>query len=317
MGVLLNGRRRDVGQRAASGVDGRDRRPVTSSASIPPAIRSSRSARTGLLYYANIVFSRVAAARGIVVSTSTRRRQDVERGQPREPTRRRRTSSTIRSGSRPGPDGKVVVAWTRFNLGPQGAGYRESPIVGAFSKDGGRTWNRQSFPISDAAHPFDQGSQVQYGPDGALYVSYEAASPTTGYKTDAVVLARSTDDGKSFETKELARVYDDPTAIRPSPARQTLTDMHFRLNSLPSMSIDPSNGRIAIVWTDDQGAGNCGFGRRDVHGDDLEPGQAPARDLVEHRHRDRRAGHADGVTRQGVSLGRRAQREDRRDLLHA
>ena len=26
------------------------------------------------------------------------------------------------------------------------------------------------------------------------------------------------------------------------------------------MSIDPSNGRIAIVWADDQGAGNCGSG---------------------------------------------------------
>ena len=38
------------------------------------------------------------------------------------------------------------------------------------------------------------------------------------------------------------------------------TDMHFRLNSYPSLGIDPSNGSIAIARTDDQGAGNCGTG---------------------------------------------------------
>ena len=92
-----------------------------------------------------------------------------------------------------GPNGAVVVTWTRFSLGPKGQSYLSSPIVGAISKDHGKTWNRQSFPISDAVHPFDQGSQVQFGPDGSLYVAYEGASPTTGYATSAVVLARSLD----------------------------------------------------------------------------------------------------------------------------
>ena len=101
---------------------------------------------------------------------------------------------------------------------------------------------------------------MQYGPDGALYVAYEGASPTTGYQTDALVLARSTDDGRTFETKELARVYDDLDCYPTFAGRQTLSDMHFRLNSYPSMSIDASNGRIALVWSDDQGAGNCGSG---------------------------------------------------------
>ena len=41
-----------------------------------------------------------------------------------------------------GPNGKVVVTWTRFSLGPKGAGYNSSPIVSAFSKDYGKTWNR-------------------------------------------------------------------------------------------------------------------------------------------------------------------------------
>ena len=121
----------------------------------------------GTVYYANILFSRVSAAWGVVVSRSTDGGRTWSEGS---------VAAYSDAGNflhdkewiGAGPDGKVVVAWTRFNLGPHGAGYRESPIVGAFSKDGGRTWNRQSFPIFDAAHPFDQGSQVQYGPDGAL-----------------------------------------------------------------------------------------------------------------------------------------------------
>src|SRR5207247_5806971 len=101
-----------------------------------------------------------------------------------------------------GRDGKVVVTWSRFSLGPHGAGYLASPIVGAFSKDYGKTWNRQSFPVSDKAHPFDQGSQVQYGPDGALYVSYEGASPAPGDAPAAMVCARSTHERHPLQTQQ-------------------------------------------------------------------------------------------------------------------
>jgi len=159
-----------------------------------------------------------------------------------------------------GPNGKVVVTWTRYSLGPQGAGFLASPIVGAISSNYGKTWNRQGFPVSDAAHPYSQGSQVGFGADGALYIAYESASPTTGYQTDAQVIARSLDDGQTFETKELPRVYDDFDCYPIYAGRQTLTDMHFRLNSYPSMSVDPASGRIAIVWADNRGSGSCGGG---------------------------------------------------------
>jgi hypothetical protein len=36
--------------------------------------------------------------------------------------------------------------------------------------------------------------------------------------------------------------------------------MHFRLNSYPSMSVDPISGVISLVWTDQQGSGTCGTG---------------------------------------------------------
>jgi hypothetical protein len=213
----------------------------------------------GTAYYANIAFSRVSPVSGIIVSRSTNGGQTWS-----APNLVTYTDSGNFLHDKvwlaAGPNGKVAVTWTRFNLGPRASGYRESPIVAAFSKDGGMTWNRQGSPVSDGAHPFDQGSQVQYGPDGSLYASYEASSPTTAYQTDAMVIARSTDDGMTWQTKELARVYDDSDCYPIFAGRQTLTGEHFRLNSYPSMSVDPVSGMISIVWTDQQGSGNCGTG---------------------------------------------------------
>src|SRR5439155_3618846 len=137
---------------------------------------------------------------------------------------------------------------------------RESPIVMALSRDRGRTWNRAGSPVSDPAHPFDQGSYPQFGPGGTLYVAYEAASPTTGYATDATVVARSTDGGATFTNVEVGRVYDDFDCYPVFAGRQTLSGEHFRLNSYPSFGVDPVTGRLAVVWADDQGAGNCGSG---------------------------------------------------------
>jgi len=213
----------------------------------------------GVAYYANIVFSRASPASGIAVSVSKdggRTWSDPNLVSYSDAPNFFLDKEWIAAGR----NGQVVVTWTRFNQGPRGASYLSSPIVGAISSDYGKTWNRQGFPVSDAAHPFNQGSQVQFGPDGALYVGYEGASPSTGYATDALVLARSTDGGRTFETTELARVYDDLDCYPIYAGRQTLTDMHFRLNSYPSMSIDQATGAIAIGWTDNQGSGSCGSG---------------------------------------------------------
>jgi len=213
----------------------------------------------GVAYYANIVFSRVSFASGVVVSVS--RDGGKTWSDPNLVTfvdagNFFHDKEWIAAGS----GGRVVVTWTRFSLGPKGAGYKTSPIVSAVSKDFGKTWNNQGSPVSDNAHPFNQGSQVQYGPDGALYVAYEGASPASGYSQDAMVIARSTDDGATFQTKELARVYDDNDCYPIYAGRQTLSNMHFRLNSYPSMSVDPVSGVISLVWADQQNSGNCGSG---------------------------------------------------------
>jgi len=212
----------------------------------------------GTAYYANLVFSRVSPASGIAVSVS--HDGGVTWGQPNMVAYNEGVALNDKEWITAGADGKVVVTWTRFNLGPHQAGYRESPIVMAFSKDGGKTWNRQGSPVSDRGHPFDQGSMPQYAPDGTLYVAYEGASPASGYTQDATVIARSTDDGQTFTNTEVGRVYDDFDCYPTFGGSQTLTGEHFRLNSYPAFSIDPTNGHLAIAWADDRGAGNCGTG---------------------------------------------------------
>src|SRR5204863_412700 len=113
--------------------------------------------------------------------------------------------------------------------------------------------------------------QVAVAPDGALYVAYEGSDPATGYATDQLVVARSTNGGTSFLNSQVARVWDDldcyPLQLPGAQGRQTLTNEQFRINSFPSMSIDPTTGGIAIVWADDQGAGNCGSGSATFSGD--------------------------------------------------
>ncbi|MEO8463259.1 MAG: sialidase family protein [Chloroflexota bacterium] len=159
-----------------------------------------------------------------------------------------------------GNDGTVYLTWTTFYSGPRGLGYLKSPIVMATSRNGGKSWSSAK-EVSDAAHPYNQGSQVGMTPDGTLYVAYSSASPSSHYNTDVLAVSRSTDGGNSFTTSEPGRIYDDldcyPLQIG-AQGRQTLTNEQFRVGALPSMAIDPTNGTIAIVWADNKDVGNCG-----------------------------------------------------------
>jgi hypothetical protein len=213
----------------------------------------------GTVYYANIVFSRVSFASGVAVSTST----DGGRtwSQPSMVTWANAGNHfNDKEWIAAGPNGSVVVTWTDFNLGPQAAGYRQSPIVMALSRDGGKTWVRQGSPVSDPFHPFDQGSQPMFDSHGTLYVAYEGSDPATGFATDQTVVARSTDLGQTFTQTQVGRVYDDLDCYPMYGGRQTLTGEHFRMNSYPSLAVDLATGALAVTWADDQGAGSCGNG---------------------------------------------------------
>lgn len=159
-----------------------------------------------------------------------------------------------------GPDGSIYVTWTRFKSNGALKAFAGSPIVISVSRDGGKTWSGLN-KVSDGSHPFNQGSQPLVAPDGTVYVAYEGATPSTGYFGDAIILARSTDGGKTFTNTELARAFDDYNCypINVAQSRQTLSGEQFRINSYPSFAIDPSSGAMAITWADDQANTSCGY----------------------------------------------------------
>jgi len=151
------------------------------------------------------------------------------------------------------------VTWTLFKMNGGGA-FGASPIVLSTSHDGGNSWS-DWVQVSDKAHPYNQDSTPLVAPDGTLYITYTGSTPSSGYQTDAAILARSTDGGKTFTNTELARIYDDANCypINVAQSRQTLSGEEFRLADFPSFAIDPSNGHFAIAWTDDQANPGCGY----------------------------------------------------------
>jgi hypothetical protein len=165
-----------------------------------------------------------------------------------------------------GAGGNVYVTWTLFNQGPHGAGYISSKIVIAISHDHGATWS-DPIPVSDSAHPYDQGSAPAVAPDGTIYVAYEG-NQASNVARDQIVLARSTDGGLTFTNTELGRVFDDigcyPANVAQGRAR--LSFEQFRLNSFPSLAIDPTTGKMAIVWADDELNPGCAAGASSFSG---------------------------------------------------
>ena len=164
-----------------------------------------------------------------------------------------------------GAGGKIYVTWTLFKSN-KGHGYISSQIVESVSNDFGVTWS-DPISVSDSAHPFDQGSSVAVAPDGTVYVAYEGNQASDIFK-DQVVLARSTDGGQTFTNIELGRVYDDigcyPANVAEGRAR--LSFEQFRVNSFPSLAIDPTTGGLAIAWADDQSNPGCAAGASSFSG---------------------------------------------------
>ena len=164
-----------------------------------------------------------------------------------------------------GANGTVYVTWTLFKANKP-HGYISSNIVGSVSHDYGATWS-DMIAVSDASHPFDQGSSPAVAPDGTIYVAYEGNQANDIFK-DQIVLARSTDGGLTFTNTELGRVYDDvgcyPANVAQGRAR--LSFEQFRLNSFPSLAIDPTTGHMAIAWADDQGNAGCAAGASSFSG---------------------------------------------------
>ena len=148
--------------------------------------------------------------------------------------------------------GAAYVSWTRFDSSA-------SPIVVSKSVDGGATWSPRTSVTPTftpgGVTPFDQGSFPLVGSDGAVYIAYEGAvcqSLACDQATDhdAVVVAKSTNGGATFSSREVSADYDFPfNRDLQTPA---LTGENFRINSYPSLAIDRTNNRLYVAWADDR-----------------------------------------------------------------
>jgi hypothetical protein len=216
----------------------------------------------GRVYYSNLVFSRLNAGGGVVVSAS----RDGGRtwGEPSIVH-----LDGVDEDGNPVPtnvlddkpwiavdpvSGTVYVTWTQF--GPGG-----SPILVSRSSDRGRHWskpvavNPASSFTAGGITPYSQGSIPQVAADGTLYIAYETAvcqslacdQPTDH---DAIVLATSEDGGRNFTNRELAIDYDFP--FNADTGAETLTGENFRINSFPQFTIDRVTGHMYITWADDR-----------------------------------------------------------------
>ena len=224
------------------------------------------------VYYANLVFSRFNNGSGVVVSKSTDggltwgdpsivRTDGVDNlGNPLH-TNIFNDKEWITVDQK---TGTVYVTWTQFGL-------YDSPIVLSKSTDGGATWSAPR-PVNPAFAPggitaYSQGSIPKVGRNGELYIAYESAvcqtlncdQPTDH---DAIIMAKSTDGGQTFDNVEVAVDYDFP--YNPDVGRSTLTGENFRINSFPQFDIDPVTGRLWVTWADDRN------GQYDVNGNSIK-----------------------------------------------
>jgi hypothetical protein len=214
------------------------------------------------VYYANLVFSRLNSASGVVVSKSTN--GGLTWGEPvivhtdgvdssgnplATPIFNDKEWITVDQHT-----GTVYVTWTSF--GPS-----DSPIQVSSSTDGGKTWsppvavNPASSFTTGGITPFSSGSNPVVNARGDLFIAYESAvcqtlacdQPTDH---DAIVVAVSHDHGQTFTNTEVAPDYDFP--LNQDTGRDTLTGENFRINSFPQLTIDPVTNLLLVTWADDR-----------------------------------------------------------------
>ncbi len=140
--------------------------------------------------------------------------------------------------------GNAYASWTLFvgagNFG-RSSTFEPEPIVFSRSTDGGQTWSapiRLSDAANNGAVGGRQGSSVQTGPDGTVYVFWEGAV----FRHSEQLVAVSHDGGDHFgRPMPVAAVSDLPSPLPGSS---------WRTNSFPSAAVNQANGDLYVVWAD-------------------------------------------------------------------
>ena len=152
----------------------------------------------------------------------------------------RNNSGTVPIDGQEIPRHNVYIVYTVFSETAKGD--LESSMIFRRSTDCGLTWEN---PIEiNKNHLLNQGATIAINPrlNGHIYVAWRRFSSGNGKnaQTNAIVAARSTNDGKSF-----SNVY--VVAEINNPFDQGTSEITFRTNSYPSIAVD-DKGTIYIAW---------------------------------------------------------------------
>ena len=126
---------------------------------------------------------------------------------------------------------RIYVSWSRFNSSGTG-----SRIMVTRSADQAATWSATLQLSPSTQNGSVQGSQVAVGPDGTVYVVYDAAV-TGGHQT---FFTKSTNGGVTWDT---------PKAITPI-FNELSFSASYRFDSFPYLAVNPVNGEIYVVYPD-------------------------------------------------------------------
>lgn len=163
------------------------------------------------------------------------------------------------------PD-RLYVTWSRFDFGPTGRTYLESPIYVVYSDDQGRHWSAPA-EISGKAPfcDFQTGDPDQRACDedqfsvpvvdprtGHVYVAFENFNVRSTEKNQYLVV-ESTDGGMSWSTPRfITDVYDGEAKYPTCNGRQTLDLMCARTNAAGNIGIDVNTGRLYLAFADNR-----------------------------------------------------------------
>jgi hypothetical protein len=148
--------------------------------------------------------------------------------------------------------GDVYVSWTHFTNSQA-----DDWIYFSRSTDHGQTWSAPVKISTAAQDNHVEGSQVAVGPDGSIYVAYEAAtydSTNVHALTGQIFVSKSTNGGVTFSTPVLAT----PTTPFNDLDGNGFTSP-YRKNSFPSLAVGPE-GNVYVVYADQSqpsGGGNA------------------------------------------------------------
>ena len=119
---------------------------------------------------------------------------------------------------------RIYVSWTRFIFNPMTGGYVQSPIAFAYSSDDGATFSNPVLISGNVL--YGQGSRPVVGPDGTVYVFWDASTRLPAF--DSIWMVKSTDCGVSWSNPmAIATLTDIPPPTNPT----------FRVNSFPAAAV--------------------------------------------------------------------------------